>query len=249
MLLLQPVYAQTTSGKILYTETRKLHINLKNEDIQINGVSSDQANQIAAMIPKEQVSKKILRFTPEAALYETAKVENNDATSQQGNMQIMINFSSGGDNKSYHDIKNKQLVEQNEFMSRKFLVTSDIGKNEWKMTGNQKEILGYPCQQATMLKDTQTVTAWFTPAIPVSAGPKGTAGLPGMILAMDIGDDLSVIATSIEAGGVDAKELSKPNEGKKVTKEQYKKIVDDKVKEMQSESGGNGIIIKTEVRH
>ena len=152
--------AQVTSGKVTYKETIKL-------DIALEG---DMA-QFAAMLPKEQVFNKTLYFSPDASLYEFDKApEKQELDHTEGNATIKIKMDRP-DEKTYLDIKAKKKIEQKEFMTRKFLVTSDVGKSEWKMTGKQKTILGYPSQEARMMRDTTEVTVWFTPAIPVSTGP------------------------------------------------------------------------------
>ena len=94
-------------------------------------------------------------------------------------MQIRI-MNGGESDKIFCDLKEKKKTEQKEFMTRMFLVESDLAKSEWKITGNIRNILGYNCQEA-ILKDTaKTVKAWFTASIPVSSGPAGFGGLPGI---------------------------------------------------------------------
>ena len=242
------LYAQNTAGKVYYTETAKMNLNLKDADVKVEGADIS-AEQIMAMIPKEQVNKKVLYFNEDGCLYEAAKAENTDATTQQGDMHIITCFA-GNDSRNYTDIKNGKLIEQEDFMSRKFLIASDIKKDAWKITGEQKQILGYPCQQATLQRDTQKIVAWFTSAIPVSAGPTGFGGLPGMILELQPATGYTIVASKVDMNAPDRKSLTKPSEGKKVTREQYNKIVEAKVKERQGEEGSHGgnISIRTFTR-
>lgn len=63
------------------------------------------------------------------------------------------------------------------------------------MKTEMREIAGYLCMKAVSI-DTfrnQNITAWFTSDIPVSGGPEGWYGLPGMILAIDINDGTAII--------------------------------------------------------
>ena len=46
----------------------------------------------------------------------------------------------------------------------------------------QKVIKGYPCMKAVKSDSLYTIEVWFTSKIPVSSGPKGLYGLPGLIL-------------------------------------------------------------------
>lgn len=220
--------AQTTSGTITYKETVKL-------DIQLEG----EMAQFADMIPKEHSSVKILQFTPEASVYTAAPKKEEPANAGGGNMRIIMN-SSTPEEIVYRDIKESKTVSQKEFMTRKFLVTGAPKKYNWKMTGQQKTILGYACQQAKAEVDSDQVIAWFTPAIPVATGPGESAGLPGLILEITRGENYSIVATDIKPGEVDKKALVKPSGGKKMTREEYTAMVEEKAREMQEEMGGQG---------
>ena len=67
-----------------------------------------------------------------------------------------------------------------------------------------------------------------------------------MILAVDVNDGSRLItATSVDLNPPDKSAFKKPKEGKKVTREQFKKIVDEKMKEMGAEGGtGQHVVIK-----
>ncbi|HKR05846.1 MAG TPA: GLPGLI family protein [Bacteroidia bacterium] len=227
--------AQTT-GKIAYDEKVKLQIKLEG-----NG-NEDMMNSL----PKERTLQKELYFTQDASFYQNDKARKKsqdiEQTSGDGG-QVMIKMNEP-DDKVYCDLKNNKKIEQRDFMSRMFLIESDLKTMEWKMTGNQKMILNYPCQEAVLKDSAKKVVAWFTSAIPVSTGPNGYANLPGLILAADIDSGKVVItATTVDLKDFDAKIMVQPTEGKKVTKEQFEKIKKEKRKEMQQEFGGNGNVI------
>ncbi len=229
--------AQATSGAIAYKETIKL-------DIQLEG----EMAAFAAMLPKEQSFDKVLYFSPEASVYKLAPKKEEKPAAPGGIRKITIG-GNGSDEVVYRDVKAGKTVAQRDFMTRKFLVSGDNKKTNWKMTGKQKTILGYTCQEATSVSDTDKVTAWFTPAIPVSAGPADFSGLPGMILEASIGEMYTIVATEVKPGEADKKQLSKPTEGKKMSREEFEAMVVEKTKEMQEETGmgagGNkNVIIK-----
>lgn len=240
---LSSAYAQHISGKVVYNETVKIALAL--EDIKMDGAAS----QFADMIPKEQSFKKELYFTDAASLYRASEKKPEEQNYKQGGAQIKINMDVPQD-VVYRDIKEKKLVQQKDFMSRKFLVTSDFEKTDWKMTGRQKSILGYPCQEATTMgDDSQKIVAWFTPAIPVSTGPSEIGGLPGLVLSVQIGKVYTIEAASVDFNEFDKKILAKPMEGKKLTGKQFDAIMAEKRKEMQEQFGGNGnVIIKVQNR-
>jgi GLPGLI family protein len=115
----------------------------------------------------------------------------------------------------------------------------------WKLTGKQKTILNYTCTEAVKTDSLRTVTAWFTSAIPVPAGPENYVGLPGMVLEVNINNGETIImAVSINAA-LDEEELVKPEDGKQVTEEEFNAIVDEKLKEMGVDrNSGPSVIIR-----
>ena len=217
------------SGTVVFEVTTKMEINLE----------GDMA-QFADMIPTEQKDKMTLLFNEDASIYEAEKGESDEqeALNMAGSgMQI---YMSTPQNKMYFDFKKKKQIEQKEFMTRIFLVQEDLKDIEWKMTGNQKTILDYPCQEATREnKEGKKISAWFTPSIPVSSGPSTFVDLPGLVLAVNIDDGKKVYnALSIDTTPVDSKLIVKPKKGKKVSNAQYTQIVEEKMEEMGAESGG-----------
>lgn len=225
----------TTSGNIAFKETTKIEIKLEGD-----------AARFADQLPKEQVSNRQLLFNTDFSLYQPAPdAQHEEEINQQGG--TMIRMINGGENdKIFCDLKNKKKTEQKEFMTRMFLVDGDMKTQEWKIGGNFQTIMGYNCQEAVNTDTTRKVVAWFAPVIPVSSGPAGFGGLPGMILKLDINDGKRVIVATSIGQSLPADELIKPKDGKKVTDEEFRKIVDEKRKEMgdQNGEGGNHIIIR-----
>lgn len=224
-----------TQASINYDEVIKF-------DIQIDNMTAE----MQAMLPKENTSAKQLHFNEKVSRYENR--DNSEDTymedeSKNGGVSIMI---SQADNIVYRDLENSKMLEQTEFMTRVFLIESDMPKEEWKITAKQKEILGFLCQQAIkQTSDSSWVNAWFTPMIPVSSGPGEYGNLPGLILAVETSDgDRSITATSIDIKTVDKKLLQKPKKGKKVSREEFETIVAEKTEEMGGASGGQTIIMR-----
>ena len=89
-------------------------------------------------------------------------------------------------------------------------------------------------------KEARKITAWFTPTIPVQAGPGNFGNLPGLILELDIDDgNTTYTIESLELNTLE-EAIAEPTKGKEVTREEYRKIVREKMKEMREEGGGNG---------
>jgi len=215
-----------TQGSVIYEEVLKI-------DIQMDNMTSE----MQAMLPKENRNSTILYFNEEASRYENLDQTDDaviDQESEGGGVMVMI---SQPENIMYRDLKNETTTEQTEFMTRVFLIKSDYLKDEWKLTGNQKMILNYPCQEAFKHEGEDTVSVWFTPAIPVPTGPGKYANLPGLVLAVEANHgDMTIIAKSVDFKEIDPEKIRKPKKGKKVTMEEYMAIVEEKTKEM----GGNG---------
>lgn len=53
---------------------------------------------------------------------------------------------------------------------------------KWELSSEKKTILGYSCQLATCRFRGRNYSAWFTLALPLSAGPWKFSSLPGLIL-------------------------------------------------------------------
>jgi GLPGLI family protein len=229
-----------TSGKVIFEERIKMDIKLEGD-----------AAQFSESLPKEQVSNKVLLFTTDYSLYQAdeAKKSEDPVNAQDSRMTVKM-FVSGGNDKTFSDLKNKKKVEQKEFMTRMFLVEGDLGNQDWKFTGSFRTILGYNCQEAVRQDKDKKISVWFSPSIPVAAGPGGYSGLPGLVLHVDIDNGKRTInATSVDPSFNDASLIVRPKEGKKVTSEEFKKIVDEKMKEMGGEGGegGNHVIIRMNV--
>lgn len=159
----------------------------------------------------------------------------------------------------WHNFTTGRKVDQRESVGKKFLVEDSITKHTWKLTGETKTILGYACQKAitqTPVKsfnmqmqdgefkrvekwDTINVTVWFTPAIPVPAGPDFQGELPGMILEFDSRNGSSITRAVEISETVKLSEIKEPKSGRKVTKAAYDKEVESQQKEMMDHMRSN----------
>jgi len=83
------------------------------------------------------------------------------------------------------------------------------------------------------------VTAWFTPQIPVNNGPGEYAGLPGLILELNI-DRTTILCSKIVLNPKEAEAITPPNKGDEVTREEYNKIIKVKMDEMRENFRGRG---------
>ncbi|WP_445717214.1 GLPGLI family protein [Flavobacterium sp.] len=126
-------------------------------------------------------------------------------------------------NKIYHNNANG-LFKENEF-----LIIEPLNQN-WKLTNESKIIDGYTCYKATneYIVDNgkifkHPVIAWFCPQIPISIGPRGYGGLPGLILELQEWN--SVFGVEKMEFSNNVKEIILPKEGKIISEQEYQNKV------------------------
>lgn len=196
-------------------------------------------------MPKERSSDKVLLYTGKKSIYQNPedKIGNddNEVNLESDGMQIKMNFQEP-EEKLFMDLESSTMLHQQDFMGKQFLVQGPPRKIDWKLGKGKKKIADYICMEATtMVEDTIAVTAWFTPQIPVSIGPDGYGGLPGMILQIDRADGEQLItATHVDLATPNMELIVAPEKGKKLSQEQFEKIVEEKMKEMNAQHSGGG---------
>lgn len=131
----------------------------------------------------------------------------------------------GGKGIYYKNIKKKEKIHQFEFSGEQLLISYPINQYSWNIKKETKQILGKICYKATAEYKEETkafgekiihLTAWFTPDIPVSFGPAGYDGLPGLVMEVTIGN-LKFYADSIKTVSTSEFSIERPVEGRKMT--------------------------------
>lgn len=239
------VFAQkNTKGQIEYKEVMQLDINL--DDL------GDIPEAAKAMIPTEHVDNYTLYFDGAASYCTTTKTEEtNDVDYKSEDEDIQIDIRMGSQERLYYkDLKTKETLEEKDLFGRKFLVKGKAEMKKWKIGSETKEILGYTCQKASLTDEEGEVTVvWFTNEIPTAVGPMGMNELPGAVLAVNGEEGRYVVeATKVTLGKVVEGVIVKPKKGKKLSQEEFEKVLEEKRKEMNEAYGGKGVIIKTEIR-
>ncbi len=232
-------FAQTTEGVVTYTETIKMKIEVPE--------GMDEA-EFRKMVPSEQKAAKTLTFNAQECLFMDAPEQAPGGT----DASFAANGDDGGDmnvnikmirpeNHQYRDIANGKRIESTEFFGRFFLIEEEPKRMKWKVSAAQKQVAGYLCQKAVLQDTSRQVEAWFTSEIPVSIGPGEFADLPGLILELSMANgDRTMVAEKVELKPLDKKAIEKPTKGKKVSRAEFTKIRDEKMKEMGAEPGGGG---------
>ena len=245
---LTPPALAAQQGTITYTHSINVDLELPPE-----------LAMMAGEIPSAMSRDMLLHFGPSASLMVPAPVGKRENGNKKVEVMEVAMFaemammmSMGGMNiggkltrteapaaASYIDLADGRIVEIYEFMGRTFRVVDERPEYEWRLTGEQAVHLGHMVIKATAVHDSTAIEAWFTPEIPVGAGPGPYGGLPGMILVLSADDGhIKYFATEIALGDLDEGTLRKPEEGKEMSKEEYDKVVEEKMEEMRKLMGG-----------
>lgn len=270
------IHAQNISGQAFYESKTTVDLDA------FGGGNREMTEEMKKMIAERMKSMLektyILTFNKDESIYkEQEKLEAGSVN--PGFKMMMSSYTPGA---QYKNLKTGQIVEENEFFGKQFLVTDSIKTLDWQTTKESKQIGQYVAFKATAIKkvdpndysmarpkkkdekenaetkkdSTQSqdpmdmieipkeieVTAWFTPQIPVSNGPGEFAGLPGLILELNV-YRTTLLCSKIVMNPKDAEKIEAPKKGKEVTREEYNKIVKEKTDELRENfrnGGGNG---------
>ncbi len=264
-------FAQNMEGEISFIEsldmTEKIEEmnqgldSLKQTNPERAAQMSGRTKYIEEFMKSFERTETVLYFKNNVSVYKEKPAELTESeVNQESN--FMMAFKPKADIIYYNKEEDKNLI-QKDFMGAEFLVDQPLNDYKWKIVMEQKMIKGYPCMKAEKEDSLYKVEVWFTSQIPVSSGPKGLYGLPGMILEakfikinkegevkkkggrrrmmmQDFAMDVVITADVIELKEVSKKSIKAPSKGTKVESEAaYNKLILEKVKEMQA-GGGRG---------
>ena len=173
-----------------------------------------------------------------SAIFQRSKMMDNDNTSR--NEHFMHGIGANGI--FYKNIKTKDKLHKLNFLGEDILIVDST--LEWVITKESKIINGFLTYKAYNVqkifsekhnKEFEIITtAWFTPELPFPFGPKGTDGLPGLILEVSYyNESVYLIAEKISFKTItDPKErikIIKPEARNIMTREEFVKYTKDKV--------------------
>ena len=82
-----------------------------------------------------------------------------------------------------------------------------------------------------------TITAWYTPEIPVNQGPESYWGLPGLILEVNDGKTV-ILCSKVVLNAKDKVEIKASTNGKSISQKDYDETVVKKMEEMREMNQG-----------
>ncbi len=257
VLISTSVIAQDFQGIATYKSHRKVDIKL--DSTQIN---SDMQKRMMDMMKKQFEKTYKLAFNKEESVFK--EEEKLEAPQPQGGM-VFVMAGSGGSDVLYRNTKEKRYTNQNESFSKLFLIQDELEDLEWELGSETKNIGDYTAYKAIYKREVEvresgisvngdkdlnegeeakpkmeeiTITAWYTPQIPVSSGPRSYHGLPGLILEVTDGTE-TLMCTKVVLNPEKAIEIKEPTKGKKITQEKYDEIMEKKMKEMSERFRSN----------
>lgn len=134
----------------------------------------------------------------------------------------------------YYDFKNQEYLEEKDFGGDIFLIKKNINITDWKLVNETKKIGNYTCYKATRnylftnwkkKKSMRNQTVWYTLDIPLPFGPKEFVGFPGLVIEV-IDHNLIYEVKKISLNPQKKITLKKPNKGKKMSENEYNKVVE-----------------------
>ncbi len=200
-------------GTVVYTRTTTYTFNL---------TGNDEWDAYARTLPTEGKFEKVLYFTADASFYDESTLEKEAVSILHQKAEFFVSYGKPPKpalKSLYIDFLEESTIALKEFMTREFLVESELENKGWKLDPTRKKIGEYVCMKASMNLEGDTVTAWFAPEIPVPAGPAEYYGLPGIVLAVERLGETILMATSIDLTLPPAELLVKPDAGKKISPE------------------------------
>ncbi len=250
LFIFSNTYGQDFQGVATYKTKRS--IDLKLDSTQMN---SDLQKQMTEMLKKQFQKTFKLSFNKEASVY---KEDESLAPPQVGgsNMAVRIVGAGGGSDILYKNTKNNTFTDQKDVMGKIFLVKDTLKTFDWKLESETKYIGTYKSYKATFTREVevishssfngaskikddtikkekklQTITAWYTPQIPVNNGPENYFGLPGLILEINTGKH-QIVCSKIVLNPKEKINIKEPTKGKQINQADFDKIMEKKRKEM-----------------
>ena len=140
----------------------------------------------------------------------------------------------------YTNIEDKTCSIFRTFGGVDYFISTDLVL-KWKLINESKIIGGFECQKAATIytyKDRKDnyqnlkITAWYTPEIQISSGPKNYIGLPGLILELIEGDNTLVFqASKVQLNSNNISKIHIPKDVQIITQKEFDLITNKSYKD------------------
>ena len=143
-LITPSVFAQDFQGKAVYHSKTTMDLDSWGR----GQMSEEQKKRIADRMKSMFEKTYVLTFNRFESIYK--EEERLEAPGQGGFGRMMMGNFTGGP--QYKNVKEAQILQEQEFFGKQFLVKDELQKLEWKMDGETKQIGQYTCFKATATK-------------------------------------------------------------------------------------------------
>lgn len=222
------LFTQISVAQVKVTYLEKLKVTKQMEP--------QMANPKVAQMVKDKLKQmdrsSSLYYNDGQSMYELEKKQEE----QTANVIVQ---SMGGIGCVYKDSKSQEIITQESILDRQFLIVEKMPVVTWVPDKETKKIGKFDCHKAHTEKGE---TGWYCPDIKIADGPSIYSGLPGLILAVEL-EGKEYIMQSIDFNYSKAR-IEKPTKGKKISRNDFIKLKDKKMKEMNISSGGSVKVIK-----
>lgn len=138
--------------------------------------------------------------------------------------------------------------------TEQYIVEESLENIEWTLVEDSvKNVLGYDCIMATADYHGRKWTVWFTPELPVQAGPWKLGGLPGLILEADADNGVySFIATGIHNTDRPIIPVYLADRYEKISRKDFLKakrsFLDNPLGQINAKYGASGVVVSGDVK-
>lgn len=212
-----PLTAQITSGTIDYNESFTFELG--------DWMPQDRKEEMLKRMADGDFDRTG-RLTFSADAFSYSQVQQEAPAGGGGRGMWMMRDQENPDI-FYTSIADSMVTDRRRVMDQAFIMEDKWVAPKWniaKMKVGMKEI-PLPTQLATAISiEGDTLTAYFTPSIPLAIGPRGYGGLPGAIVYLKVVKDGRTTEYKMTTMQPNAPvELTKPADEKVITREEFEK--------------------------
>ncbi|MBB2950148.1 MULTISPECIES: GLPGLI family protein [Sphingobacterium] len=177
---------QSSENLIIYERSLNMHAFIKAQNNSDQSIPIDlKINEYRKTNPQFLKVNYKLEFDKDHSFFQEIKnSQNTNGGIYEQYTELQIR------NTIYTKHADSMYQIEKELFNNKFFIKDKKKQIRWKITNENREILGYTCIRANgVLNDSIYVVAFFTPSIPYDVGPECIGGLPGAILNLYLPDD------------------------------------------------------------
>ena len=256
-------FTQDFQGKAYYMSKTTMDM----DGIGGPDASPERKKQIAERMKSFLEKEYTLTFNREASIYKEEEVLEASTGGRGGFGGFASSFTGGP---KYKNVKSKELLQDQEFFGKQFLIKDELADLKWTMSGESKQIGNYTVFKATAVK--QLTGFDFSSFRPGGRGgdtekekeeeetkePKtvNVVAWYTMQIPVNQGPDdywglpglilevsagnTTILCTKVVMNPKDKDKIDKPDKGEVVTQQEYTEITTKKMQELRESRGRGG---------